>query len=36
LPDVLGPQSQPRRMTGVQRGEIKFTFEALEPEKGTE
>jgi hypothetical protein len=36
LPDVLGPQSRPRQVSGVQRGDIKFTFEALEPEKGTE
>jgi hypothetical protein len=29
LPETLGPQSQPRTVSGVQRGELRFTFEAL-------
>lgn len=34
LPDTLGPQSQPRTLRGIQRGELRFDFEAL-PENDT-
>jgi hypothetical protein len=29
LPDKMGPQSQPRTLRGVQKGELRFDFEAL-------
>jgi hypothetical protein len=29
LPEKLGPQSQPRTLRGVQRGELRLDFEAL-------
>lgn len=29
LPDKMGPQSQPRTLRGVQKGEVRFDFEAL-------
>jgi hypothetical protein len=36
LPDALGPQSQSRRVSGLQRGELKFTFEADSKASATE